>query len=95
MWQVVAMIPSGLVATYGQIAALAGLPSHARYVGRTLHNLPKNTTLPWHRVVNAGLRISPRSGPNTDGADQQRHRLELEKVEFIGQRIAQAHRWAP
>jgi methylated-DNA-protein-cysteine methyltransferase-like protein len=93
------MIPKGFVASYGQIAALAGLPSHARYVGRTLHNLPKNTTLPWHRVVNAGLRISlrngPNNGPNNGGADQQRRRLELEKVEFIGQRIAEAHRWEP
>ncbi|MFP6835187.1 MAG: MGMT family protein [Pseudomonadales bacterium] len=93
MWQVVAMVPSGFVATYGQIAALAGLPSHARYVGRTLHNLPNNTALPWHRVVNAGLRISLRTG--TGGADLQRHRLELENVAFIGQRIAEAHRWAP
>jgi len=91
------MIPRGKVATYGQIAELAGMPSHARLVGRTLRELPDDTRLPWHRVVNAGLRISLRGGSTTGGAghDVQRQRLEAEKLEFIGQRIARAHRWEP
>jgi methylated-DNA-protein-cysteine methyltransferase-like protein len=90
------MIPEAKVATYGQVAALAGMPSHARYVGRTLRELPRNTRLPWHRVVNASLRISLRAGARSGGGQSlQRERLEAEKVEFIGGRIARAHRWEP
>ena len=87
------MIPSGKVATYGQVAALAGMPSHARLVGRTLGNLPSGTRLPWHRVVNANLRISPREG--SDGHREQRQRLESEGVEFMGQRVARTFKWTP
>ena len=89
VWQVVAMIPPGCVASYGQIAALIGLPSHARFVGRTLGNLPKGSKLPWHRVVNAGLRISQRGG----GEARQKALLEKEGVTFIGARVAKGHRW--
>ena len=87
------MIPPGKVATYGQVAALAGMPSHARYVGRTLGELPSGTRLPWHRVVNASLRSSL---PASSGAyARQMARLRAEKVSFIGTRVAQAHRWEP
>jgi methylated-DNA-protein-cysteine methyltransferase-like protein len=89
IWQVIAMIPEGKVASYGQIAALIGLPSHARYVGATLRNLPANTKLPWYRVINANMRISLRGG----GEQRQRRLLEAEDITFIGARIAKAHRW--
>ncbi len=49
----VAKIPYGHVATYGQIAALAGFPRRPRQVGMILKGLPEGTELPWHRVVNA------------------------------------------
>ena len=91
IWQVVAMIPKGRVASYGQIAALAGMPRHARLVGRTLRELPKGSKLPWHRVVNASLKISQR--PGTDGHLEQRRRLLAEGVEFTGERIPKAFRW--
>lgn len=87
------MIPSGKVATYGQVAALAGMPAHARLVGRALANLPTGTRLPWHRVVNAGLRIALREG--SGGHVTQRQRLEREGVEFIGQRVARTCHWTP
>jgi len=89
VWQVVSMIPKGKVASYGQIAKLIGLPSHARFVGATLRNLPKRTKLPWYRVVNASLRISLRGG----GEARQRTLLEAEGVTFIGDRVLKAHRW--
>jgi methylated-DNA-protein-cysteine methyltransferase-like protein len=57
---IVESIPAGRVATYGQIADLAGLPGRARLVGTTLRKLPDDSAVPWHRVVNAGGRISPR-----------------------------------
>ena len=58
---VVSRIPEGRVATYGQVAALAGLPGHARLVGYALSALPDGSRVPWHRVVNARGRVSPRS----------------------------------
>ena len=58
IWQVIAAIPRGTVATYGQVAELAGLPGGARQVGQTLSRLPAGTKLPWHRVINAAGRIS-------------------------------------
>ena len=61
IWSWVRKIPRGRVATYGQIAELAGLEGHARQVGYALHNLPARSTVPWHRVVNARGEISPRS----------------------------------
>jgi len=91
IWQVVAAIPRGHVATYGQIAQLAGMPRHARLVGRTLANLPRGSRLPWHRVVNAAMMISERGDDRT--MHEQRRRLEREGVTFVGARIARAHRW--
>ena len=73
-------IPRGRVATYGQIAELAGLEGHARQVGYALHNLPPKSNVPWHRVVNAKGEISPRSVD--DSHELQRMLLEAEGVEF-------------
>ena len=50
---VVAQIPFGYVASYGQIARLAGLPQHARLVGYILKNLDQDSDVAWHRVVNS------------------------------------------
>ncbi|HEX5725588.1 MAG TPA: MGMT family protein [Longimicrobiaceae bacterium] len=81
IYAVVRRIPAGCVATYGQVAALAGLPGHARQVGYALHALPEHTALPWHRVVNAQGRLSTaKAFPG--GGLVQRFRLEAEGVEF-------------
>ena len=88
IWQVVSLIPKGQVASYGQVAKLAGMPSHARLVGRTLSNLPKGSKLPWHRVVNAQLQIS-----NPYNRELQIRRLRKEGVEFVGARVARGCRW--
>lgn len=73
-------IPRGRVATYGQVAALAGVPGHARQVGYTLHALPRGTTVPWQRVVNARGEVSRRAVPGAELV--QRMRLEAEGVRF-------------
>lgn len=73
-------IPRGRVATYGQVAALAGLPRHARQVGYALHALPEGSRVPWHRVVNARGEISLR--PSTGHDRLQRVLLEGEGVRF-------------
>jgi len=80
---VVRRIPRGRVATYGQVAALAGHAHAPRLAGYALHALPAGTDVPWHRVVGAGGRLSlGRLSP--DGAATQRLRLELEGVRFSG-----------
>ena len=80
-YAVVRRIPRGRVATYGQVAALAGRPGHARQAGYALHALGERTTVPWHRVVNAQGRLSlARLGP--EAGFEQRFRLEREGVVF-------------
>jgi methylated-DNA-protein-cysteine methyltransferase-like protein len=80
IWKMVAKIPRGRVATYGQIAELAGLEGHARQVGYALHNLPEGSRIPWHRVINAQGEVSPRTAG--DSHELQRLLLEGEGVEF-------------
>ena len=63
IYAVVRRIPRRRVATYGQVAALAGLPRHARQVGYALHALPEESDVPWHRVVNAKGEVSLRATP--------------------------------
>lgn len=77
---IVERIPAGRVATYGQVAALAGFPGNAREVGYALAALPEGTDLPWQRVINARGEVSPRREPGRDGF--QRHLLEEEAVVF-------------
>lgn len=80
IYQAVARIPEGRVSTYGRIARLAG-GCTARMVGYALHRLPaERGDLPWHRVINAGGRISPRS--DGDGAWIQRELLKAERISF-------------
>lgn len=81
IYAVVRRIPRGRVASYGQVARLAGLPRHARLVGYALHNLPGETRLPWHRVVAADGRIAKRAFPE-DGR-WQRELLEKEGVTLV------------
>lgn len=76
--EVVSRIPRGRVATYGQVARLAGLPGQARLVGYALHALPAGTSVPWQRVVNAQGAISTPGGPD----NRQRRLLESEGVRF-------------
>lgn len=79
-YEQVRKVPRGRVASYGQIAELAGLEGHARQVGYALHALPADSGVPWHRVVNAKGEISPRSAG--DSHELQRMLLEAEGVQF-------------
>ncbi|SFC15303.1 MGMT family protein [Pseudoalteromonas denitrificans] len=74
---VIISIPVGKVATYGQIAKLAGLAGYARYVGYVLKNLPNETGLPWHRVINAQGRLSFKPG-------SERYKVQYQKLLFEG-----------
>lgn len=79
VYAIVRRVPSGRVATYGQIARVAGLGDHARMVGYALAALPDETTVPWHRVINAQGTVSRRGSGDTLS---QRLRLEGEGVRF-------------
>ena len=80
IYKIVRRIPRGRVATYGQVAELAGLDGHARQVGYALHALPDSMKLPWHRVINSRGEVSPRS--RGDSHELQRELLEAEGVAF-------------
>ena len=95
IYAVVRRIPRGRIATYGQVAELAGRPGQARQVGYALSALPPGSRVPWQRVVNAQGRCSPRAEPDFELS--QRMLLEVEGVAFgPGDRIEfEHHRWHP
>ena len=95
IYAAVRRIPMGHVATYGQIAQLAGIPGHARQVGYALHALSEEHDVPWHRVINAFGRVSKRS--DTEHDDLQRVLLEAEGIEFdVTDRVLfEKFRWNP
>ncbi|MFT6288914.1 MAG: methylated-DNA-protein-cysteine methyltransferase-like protein [Alcanivorax sp.] len=80
VWQVIALIPSGRVCTYGEVARQAGMPGAARRVGAALRHLPAGTKIPWHRVINAQGRISIPG--HSASRHTQRDRLEAEGLVF-------------
>lgn len=94
IYDVVRRIPAGRVATYGQVAALAGRPGHARQVGYALHALD-DIDLPWQRVINSRGEVSPRSFPGPETL--QRLMLEDEGVVFDadGRVDLERFRWDP
>jgi methylated-DNA-protein-cysteine methyltransferase-like protein len=91
IYKAVRRIPRGRVATYGQIAELAGLEGHARQVGYALHALPSKSNVPWHRVINARGEISLRGG--SDSHELQRFLLEAEGIAFDEEGRADLRRW--
>lgn len=82
VWQIVYSIPEGKVATYGQIARLAGMPAKSRLVGKILSQLPSGTKLPWHRVINSAGKIT---NPNSKA---QIERLKEEGITPIKGKVS-------
>lgn len=80
IYAIVANIPEGKVATYGQIAALAGMPRGARTVGWAMRAVPEHMMLPCHRVVNKTGRLAPEYA--FGGQEIQRAMLEAEGIVF-------------
>lgn len=90
--RVIAAIPAGCVASYGEIAERAGLPRRARLVGRVLREAGAGARLPWHRVLRADGRIA--FPPGSRGHREQRQRLNAEGVLVRGGRVDLArHGW--
>jgi methylated-DNA-protein-cysteine methyltransferase-like protein len=96
VYAVVSRVPLGRVATYGQIARLAGMPGHARLVGYALNALPEHSTVPWHRIVNAKGCISQRADSSGHEALQKRI-LQSEGVRFTRQAVIAlgTYQWRP
>ena len=82
IWQTVLQIPAGKIASYGQIADLAGLPGRARLVGKTLGLAPDELQLPWYRVM--------RSGGKPSGSDTEQQ-ARLVRVCFFWQTFGVTH----
>lgn len=95
IYTVVRRIPRGRVATYGQVASLAGLPGHARQVGYALHALPDGTAVPWHRVVNAAGRLSLRAVPGGELTQQLLLAREGVRLDARGRLPLAQLQWKP
>lgn len=93
IWLTVAAIPPGRVATYGDIASRAGLPGAARRVGVALRRLPPDSTVPWHRVINASGRSSLAPGSNGEGRQQLLLASEGVHLGSGGRRVLDRYRW--
>ena len=96
IYRVVRRIPKGRVATYGQVADLAGLPRYARQVGYALHALRGSAEkVPWQRVIGSRGEVRQRSSP--DGDRLQRAILESEGVVFgsSGRVDLERYGWRP
>lgn len=83
VYAVINSIPPGKVASYGQVAKLAGLGNGARWVGRLLSQLPKDTQLPWFRVLNSQGKISLSS----DARDRQIDQLNADGIVVTNGRV--------
>ena len=89
IWDVVGMIPRGMVSTYGAVARAAGLPGRARLTGFALKAAPEELNLPWHRVVGAGGRIV---FPKTSLQHrEQARRLRAERVAVKDGRVGRSY----
>ncbi len=94
IWQVVMAIPAGKVASYGEVAQMAGLGRQARFVGKALGMLPQGHDVPWHRVLRTTGQIAFPVG--SERFELQAGLLAEEGVEVIGTRVAMAvYRWRP
>lgn len=92
---IIQLIPKGKVATYGQIAKLAGLPKHARHVGFALKNMDENSVVPWHRVINSQGKISL-SKEDGFGQNIQIAKLQSEGVVVLNGKVnLKLFQWHP
>ena len=93
--EVIALIPYGKVATYGQIAKLAGLPKHARLVGYVLKHLDTCSEIPWYRVINSQGKICV-TRINQQGENVQQSLLEEEGIYLLNVKVSlKEFSWQP
>jgi len=94
IWDTIRDVPQGSVASYGQIADIAGIPRGARQVGYALRQLPDGHDVPWHRIITASGNIAFEKG--SPSYEEQVKRLLKEDVAVIAGRVDMArYRWQP
>lgn len=94
IWNTIQDIPEGCVASYGQLAEIAGIPRGARQVGYALRHSPKDLGLPWHRVLTASGKSA--FDPNSQFYKTQKSRLAREGVVMSNARVdMKKYRWQP
>ncbi|WP_295895806.1 MGMT family protein [uncultured Vibrio sp.] len=93
IFAVIHQIPQGKVTSYGVVAKLAGYPGYARQVGKVLSRLPKDTQLPWFRVLNSQGQISLKG----DSLQRQAEKLKKEGIEVSesGKVKLKLYQWQP
>ena len=94
IYETIREIPRGKVASYGQVAEIAGMPRGARQVGWALRQLPRGHDVPWHRVITSSGKLAFERG--SAAFRKQRGLLLDEEVPVIGGRVdMQNYRWQP
>lgn len=94
IWRTVQLIPEGKVASYGQVADLAGLPGRARLVGKSLGFVPKEMNVPWYRVLRSNGQIAFPVG--SEQAQKQTGLLQQENVAVFNNRVKfRLFQWQP
>ena len=94
IWDTIRDIPRGQVASYGQIAEIAGIPRGARQVGYALRQLPKGHNVPWHRVLQASGKIAFERGSRA--YREQSRRLAADGVAVTAGKVDMSqYRWQP
>ncbi len=94
IWDTIRDIPGGCVASYGQVAEIAGIPRGARQVGYALRHLPSGHDVPWHRVLRASGRIAFERGSRA--YREQSRRLAEDGVAVVGGKVDMGrYRWQP
>ena len=91
--RIVSEIPRGRVATYGQIAKLAGIHGQARRVGYALSALPNGSPVPWQRVVNAKGEISLRAQSGAENLQRELLRAEGVRFDRNGRILMERFQW--
>ena len=94
IWRTTLQIPTGKVASYGQIADLAGLPGRSRMVGKAMGQAPKELNVPWYRVLRSDGKIAFPAG--SELALRQTGLLQEEGVVVLRNRVKLAEfQWQP
>ncbi|MAM69893.1 MAG: cysteine methyltransferase [Gammaproteobacteria bacterium] len=94
IWQTVLSIPPGKVASYGQVADLAGLPGRARLVGRSMGMVPDSMQVPWYRVLKSNGQLAGK--PGSKFAQRQTELLQDEGVVVLKNRVKMENfQWQP
>lgn len=94
IWRTVLAVPAGKVASYGQIADLAGLPGRARLVGKALGYTPATLDVPWYRILRSNGQIA--FPPGSEQAKRQTGLLQEENVVVLNNRVRlKEFQWQP